>query len=157
MKTTMNSPETNDLKTVLYAVNSGSYSDYGICAIFSSRENAERYMAALPNNDYNDIEEYTLDEWSDEIKRGLTFWTVRMYRDGTLIEVERSNYLYRVAWDGSVHWYTTGHWNPPQPWANFNMWAEGSEAAVKIANERRIQALAMEPPQSALNDLKEPG
>lgn len=132
-----------DETVTLYAVNAGSYSDYGVCAIFSTRENADRYMAAFPNRDYNDIEEYTLDEWTDEINRGLFYWNVRMYRDGSVIEVERGSYIYG-AWDGTVRWMTTAYWNPPQPWTNFYIWAESSDVAIKIANERRIQAIAME-------------
>lgn len=129
--------------TTIYAVSAGEYSAYGICAIFSTRENAEKYMVALPREGcggYNEIEEYELDQYMTEIDRGLQHYRVIMYRSGNVHSIERSEY---VANDSTaVHWMDRAYWNPPEPWANFYVWAEGSQAAIKIANERRVQALA---------------
>jgi len=44
----------------VYAVSTGEYSSYGVCAIFSTREKAEEYSLTVSN--FNDIEEYELDE-----------------------------------------------------------------------------------------------
>jgi len=57
----------------VYAVSSGSYSDYRVNAIFSTKELAEEFMRYIPDNDYNDIEEYEIDpSVPDIIKRGRT-------------------------------------------------------------------------------------
>lgn len=45
----------------IYVVTAGEYSDYGICAVFSTREQAEKYCAC-GHGEY--VEEYDLDAWS---------------------------------------------------------------------------------------------
>jgi hypothetical protein len=130
--------------TKVYAVNAGSYSDYGICGIFSTRENAEKYMQAFPRktySSYNDIEEYELDEYVSEIDRGLLLFWVRMYKDGEVFEVVQRE-GYGGGPDSPVSWMTHGHWSPKKPWANFYVWAHDKDEAIKIANERRIMDLA---------------
>ena len=79
------------MKTV-YAVSSGSYSDYRVNALFSSKEKAKEFIEVMqkdnPYSDYNGIEEYQLDPPTvDLIKRGYSVWNVLMLRDG---EVERT-------------------------------------------------------------------
>lgn len=44
----------------IYVVTAGEYSDYGICAVFSTREQAEKYCAC-GHGEY--VEEYDLDAW----------------------------------------------------------------------------------------------
>ena len=44
----------------IYVVTAGEYSDYEICAVFSTREQAEKYCAC-GHGDY--VEEYELDAW----------------------------------------------------------------------------------------------
>lgn len=132
--------------TILYAVNSGSYSEYRIDGIFSSRENAEKYMSAFPKQSYgsyNDIEEWTLDQWISEIDRGLLPFIVRMYKNGDVIEIMQREFYGDD--QSRVHWMDTAHWKPPMPWANFSVWASDQAHAVKIANERRIADLATQP------------
>jgi hypothetical protein len=57
----------NRKKIVIDAVNSGSYSDYRIDALFSTKENATRPMAtcrssaACLNNKFTDLDESVLD------------------------------------------------------------------------------------------------
>lgn len=142
--------------TTIYAVTSGSYSDYSICGVFSSKERAQAYIDAGSlerYTDYNDIEEYVLDECVDEISRGLFPFRVIMYKDGSVHEVAPTTPQIDKA--QYVHWMDRAYWSPPQPWANFYVWAEIREGAVKIANERRIQALAA--PVSATPNLKPTG
>lgn len=129
--------------TTIYVVNSGEYSDYGIDGVFSTREKAEQYMQAFKKEGYggyNDIDEMELDQWLSEIDKGLLLYQVMMYRSGNVYRIERSNH---PAWaTDKVHWMTHGYWNPPEPWANFYVWAKDEQCAVKVANERRIQDLA---------------
>jgi hypothetical protein len=129
--------------TIVYAVNSGEYSDYHIDAIFTTREIAEKYMQTFKKEGYggyNDIEEWELDRWMTEIDQGLTHYRVIMYRSGNVHSVVISEYPDHS--NGKVNWMDRAYWNPSEPWANFYVWARDKEHAVKIANERRIQALA---------------
>lgn len=61
--------ETN--KKIIYIVTAGEYSDYHICAVFSTKEKAEEYVQCH-GTDYN-IEEYNLDE---EVVKKAQLWSV---------------------------------------------------------------------------------
>lgn len=68
----------NEAKTpTIYVVTSGSYSDYGIQGIFSTREKADRYISeynkAHTYSDINNVEEYNLDELDNQFMR--QYWT----------------------------------------------------------------------------------
>ena len=68
----------------VYVVTSGSYSDYGIETVFSTREAAEAYIAEgekLTYSDYNKIEEWPVDERAGFIMR--PYWLVWMMKDGS--------------------------------------------------------------------------
>jgi len=74
----------------IYAVNSGSYSDYRVVALFSTPERAQEFMAAVPDSDYNGVEEFELNpDTADLIKRGYSLWLVHMLRDGNTERVEQ--------------------------------------------------------------------
>jgi len=49
----------------VYIVTSGSYSDYHIEAVFSTKEKAEEYIQNNCDDDVNEIEEYEMDEKSE--------------------------------------------------------------------------------------------
>jgi hypothetical protein len=63
----------------VYVVTTGEYSDYGISAIFSTKEKAEAHCETLRAEEYcnekpNDIEEYELDEMVGAVRS--TVWNV---------------------------------------------------------------------------------
>lgn len=127
-------------KVTVYAATSGSYSDYSVDAIFSTKARAQAYREAFPKRDWNEIEEYVIDQWSTEIERGLIHYNVVMYKDGEVRTVERSEYS--CADGHKVYWSMQAYWRPTKPWANFWVWAKDEKHAVKIANERRVQDIA---------------
>lgn len=60
--------------TKIYAVSTGSYSDYYIKAMFSTREKAERFKAECAKEDYddtNEIEEWVIDLYDDCVYREI--------------------------------------------------------------------------------------
>jgi len=132
----------------VYAVTSGAYSDYRINAIFSSKQRAQEFMDAIPNNGYNGIEEYEIDpDTADLIRRWYHIWEVLMLRNG---DVER-------AWKLDICPYTVtsiGHriWQRSQSllFAGKNVpdcldstvWAKTEKQAIKIVNEQRTQLIA---------------
>ena len=70
----------------VYVVTTGSYSDYSIKGIFSTRKRAQRYIdRCLENSDvvyyteFNDIEEWTLDE--KEKEREYTEYSAALFID----------------------------------------------------------------------------
>lgn len=59
-------------KTTIYVVTSGDYSDYGIEAMFSTREKAQAYIDARNLNDYDEGRE--VNEWIVDEQEG---WLMR--------------------------------------------------------------------------------
>lgn len=133
------------MKTV-YAVNSGCYSDFGVDAIFSTRKKAEEYMLAFPD-DFNDIIEYTLDPPDAAMpKSGFMFWSVWMLRNGDVEKVETvvpSTYSLRdepYVWRRPTAPDYRG--KNAQDVLMLKTWAKTSTAAIKIANEKRVELIA---------------
>ena len=140
------------MKTI-YAVNSGSYSDYRIDALFSSKEKAKEFMAAMKKNDsradYNDIEEYQLDPPTiDLLKRRYFVWGVIMLIDGTVERVGVTpNSKDDIKAAGSYYIWertkTSAYQGKGVPDAlRMTVWAKTAQAAVKIVNEKRAQMIA---------------
>lgn len=71
--------------SICYGVSSGSYSDYGVSAIFSTREKAEAWLArhgiviTEDAYDYYQIEEFSFDEAPTETHGG---YKVELYPNG---------------------------------------------------------------------------
>lgn len=132
----------------VYAVSSGSYSDYRVDAIFSSRKLAEDFIATIKDNNYNDIEEYEIDPPTvDLICRGYSVWRVHMLKDGTTERVERmGNDKYDVMNIGHAIWERTkapayqGKGIPDI--LTSTVWAKTKRQAIKIVNEKRTQMIA---------------
>lgn len=133
----------------IFAVSSGSYSDYRINALFSTKELAQQFKDAVKEYDYNEIEEYELDPpTADLLARGYSVWRVLMLKDGTVERVDRSdNDLYAVQ-DAPAH----AIWRRSEAPAykgkgvpdglQSSVWAKNEKAAVKSANEKRLQMIA---------------
>lgn len=132
----------------IYAVNSGCYSDYRVVALFSTPELAHEFMAAVPDGDYNELEEFELNpNTADLIRRGYSIWSVHMLRDGDTERVTRNNPgVYEVTNVGHRIWRRTrapayaGKGIPDT--LTSTVWAKSETQAVKIVNEHRVQMIA---------------
>lgn len=132
----------------IYAVNSGCYSDYRVVALFSTPELAREFMAAVPDGDYNQLEEFELNpNTADLIRRGYSIWSVHMLRDGDTERVTRNNpEVYEVTNVGHRIWRRTrapayaGKGIPDI--LTSTVWAKSETQAVKIVNEHRVQMIA---------------
>lgn len=136
------------MKTI-YAVNSGDYSDYRVDALFSSKKLAEEHMASIPDNSYNEIEEFQLDPpIVDLLKRGYSVWNVHMLKNGDTERVERTNNEKWNITDVPTHniWERTKarayQGKDIQDILTSMVWAKTEKAAVKIVNEKRVQMIA---------------
>ena len=125
----------------VYIVTSGSYSDYGIKACFSTLEKADRYVS-IPGVDGN-VEEYELDIALEPYNRGLTFYTVKMLEHGDVVEAKPDDptyterfYKYKDHGDPSNNWTIT---------CGFMLqgWYKSEEHAIKVCNEKRAQWIAL--------------
>lgn len=113
----------------IYIVTDGDYSDYRIVGASTSKEAAERIKTAL-GADY--LEEFE-DGGSAIISPGLRPFFVKISMLGVVHSVGSVTNPYdfqaRFDWDGNI---STG------------MWAQDTEHAIKIANERRAQLVALD-------------
>jgi hypothetical protein len=118
--------------TTVYVVTRGSYSDYSIEAIYSTRALAEKHCALFPGYDDSQIEEYPLNEFAPHISAGKTHWLVRVSPDGTA-HPEKHNHPREVLKPG----FKDIHRN-----ICFFVWAKDEMAARQIACQRWVEMQA---------------
>ena len=118
----------------IYVVTDGDYSDYHIVALCSTQENAEEVVVSNKSrwNDPN-IEEWELDDFK-KCPNGLLPWGVKMNREGAS-SLERETL---ASFSPRVVPYGDGE-NMV-----FDVFAKDEKHAVKIANEKRVQLVAMD-------------
>ena len=138
----------------VYVVTEGSYSDYHIVCVWSTREKAQAYVDAAGPESY-EIEEYSLDPLDyvvamDAVKNGLSRYEVSMWRDGSLGAVARLYSRGPIAaeplvvrgskWqcgrDGDDGYYYG------QLCLTGDVWARDEQHALKIATEHRAMLIA---------------
>jgi hypothetical protein len=116
--------------TKVYIVTAGDYSDYRVIAAYSTREDADRCVAAAMGER---VEEYNLDPFAPELRDGWRNWEVRMTRNGHVTSVNQVGGTPTTEWsinfDVENRMYT-------------NVMAPDRERAIKVAAERRAQFIA---------------
>jgi len=121
--------------TTVFMVSSGSYSDYGVDGIYSTRELAEEAKKRFGSD--NDIEEIEQDAMPS-LNDGLYAWEV-YFDDGG--DVERCEYTSpnHLCWD--THWMIGRS-------VRVICRARDEAHAIKVASEKRAQFLATNQPQT---------
>ena len=120
----------------IYLVSQGSYSDYGVIGVFEKKEDAQLFIDKFQGEDSYDkmeIETRALNKFIPEIKQGLDSYRVRMQKDGAVSSCITRDDI-------------------PDLWREYffdmklnlvvDCMAKDQQHAIKIANERRIAALA---------------
>jgi uncharacterized protein (TIGR02996 family) len=121
----------------VYLVSEGEYSGYSVCGVFSSEADAVRVMESCGGVvRFNDLEKFTLDEGAELASRGLKLFSVTMNGDGNEAKAELTTYI-RESFYLSPSSYFPRH-------VSARIWAKDVTHALKIANEKRIAALAAE-------------
>lgn len=128
----------------VWIVTTGAYSDYGICAVFTSEARAKEYADRFAERaDYTgfDIVKWPINQL-DQLK-GKHSYHVQMSRNGDVLQVRRDEVDYRL--DGEVNRYSGIGYNKNIQrgrlfWASVT--ATSEEAAIKITNEKRAQFIA---------------
>ena len=121
-------------KKKIYIVTSGDYSDYGINAVFSTKEKAEEFMDTVGSD--SRIEEYSLDE---PIKREVSIWGVTM-EIGTKEVLNIFPYEYRGK--DIVEFLPRDSYRSER--LLFSIESDSKERAIKIASERFGAVIANE-------------
>ena len=121
----------------MYVVTSGEYSDYGIDAIFSSKELAQKFIDSFEDRSYsrfNGIEEYPLDPFERELKEGYKPYFLRMDKEGNAsdIQIEDSAYGFEDPYENGFD-VNNGMY--------IHCYAKDETHAIKICNEKRVQII----------------
>lgn len=135
----------------VYLVSSGSYSDYSVAGVFSTKENAAEFMARVGedgHSDWNGVQEVEIDAALPQLRAGLKPWFVQMERDGTALRIEEKDLSASVA-SGEIDAHVWERSKAPayrglgmSDLLNANVFASSAEHAVKIVNEYRTQMIA---------------
>lgn len=136
--------------STVWVIEQGSYSDYRVSGVFTTKENAQMVCDAINAGD-NCYDTATLAEWPldpaiDALNQGLNRYFVQMLRDGTVERIESKAGLatYPSLADYFEEWRREGapHFKGKPNVLQAYVWAENDKHAIKIVNERRIQMLA---------------
>ena len=142
----------------IYIVTAGEYSDYHIVAVFSTEEKANAFCAMFKSREFM-VEDYEVDAKVEATNKGLKQYHVNMNKDGSLFAGWWNNptgiSLYK---DESLldNFQTTDYlldsnfnkrYNDPtipkELFLGVICWAKDKKHAIKIANERRAQYIAL--------------
>jgi len=125
-------------KGKVYLVGEGSYSAYHIVAAFSSREKADAYIRAhgMHNDHEVGVEVFDLDPVNLSAPPGLIGYHVRMAKDGEALMVDPLGFHAQELTAPRFHDY-------PRACLVVECWAKDEAHAIKIANEKRAEHIAL--------------
>ena len=123
---------------IIYVVTEGKWSDYHIEGVFSSKELAEAFIDVQEAERHRQIEVWPLDGPTDALREYLWPISVCMTRDGTPTRIWKYTdfgYGYRASYErGPIILKGT---------MEIIVLARDETHAVKIANEKRTQLIAL--------------
>ena len=113
--------------------------NYGIDAIFDTKELAQAFINSFNDkyNDFNDIEEYGLNPSELDLKANRKAFNLVMDKDGNLQRIEHSYSAYSHKYGLEISFTNK------KDFMNVNCFADDEKHAVKIANEKRTEILAL--------------
>ena len=118
----------------------GSYSDYGIDAIFTTRELAQSFIDAFEAVKWHEmnIEEWDLDPNKTHLKQNRKPYFLKINKKGDVSDLRLADtYGFKHDMPEAEISYTYN-----LEWMNINCFADNENHAVKIAGEKRSQILA---------------
>lgn len=121
----------------VFLVTHGDYAEYSVCAVFTEKTLAEKYVNSFRETHFGklEIEECTLNPYQHELKKGYKPFFVRMTKGGDCIEVYIENTTVGFKKGGvNVGFDYFGN-------IYINTFAKDEAHAIKIANEKRVQLI----------------
>lgn len=120
----------------IYMVTDGSYSDYHVIGVYSTKELAEKVKEI--HDARNDIDELNLDEMPD-VPPGLLGWSLEMLESGDVLRVWRSGVIKEE--EKFAYWRPFSYSEDRRARSGISVYARDPEHAVKVASERRREAI----------------
>ena len=136
----------------VWIIEQGSYSDYRVVGVFSTKENAQAVCDRI--NKDESYERATIDEWPmnpgvEAINQGHEVYLVWMLRDGTVEKVKCESEGCDFQWalnDKLTVWRRSEapayQGKNVQDCLHGRVFAKDKQHAIKIVNERRTQMIA---------------
>jgi len=128
----------------IYLVTSGSYSDYGVEAAFSTKEKAQEYIdehlkIASCYADPKEIAEYSL----DEPRAHISYVYVTMSKTGEVLNDPTVDTLYSAPWMDGFVVFSSGRWREDSmETIRWCVITNDITKAIKVVNEKRTQIIA---------------
>jgi len=119
----------------VYIVTAGDYSDYHICAVFSTEKKAEKYIEALGGSMNVEVLEVDPDLTATGYREGYRAFAVWMQKDGTVDKVDYT-FLDSPKDTRIVSFASSGRFMV------CCVFARDEKHAVKIVNDKRRQLIA---------------
>lgn len=119
----------------IYSVSKGEYSDYKVMALYSNKEYAEGICNRIRRYYKYDrpfVEEFTLDENLEILKKGYNIYFLRMDREGNASGIEITGDIDNIGdWGFDIH-------------NKLYMYvlAKDEKHAIKIVNDKRAELIA---------------
>ena len=121
----------------VFLVTRGYYSDYRVCAVFTEKALAQKYIDSFAKAYYEfRIENYKLNPFSKELKSDYKPYFLRMKKDGTCTEIHIKDSSYGFETEGLDIGFDI-HKD-----MYLSVFAKDEKHAIKIANEKRVQLIA---------------
>lgn len=132
-----NGNSTKPLLQAVFLVTRGDYSDYRVCAVFTDKKLAQKYIDSFKEGRKRfSIENYKLNPFSKELKADYKPYFLRMKKDGTCIEIYIKDSSYGFEGEDNDIGFDI-HKN-----MHLSVFAKDEKHAIKIANEKRVQLIA---------------
>jgi hypothetical protein len=119
------------MKKKIYIVTSGEYSDYGIEAVFTTKEKANDYVEQ--HGTYYNIEEYDLDE---EVEKKTQLWYIEFGVEGGKLSEAHPTICNRNEKVDTCSIFDSFGYRKKESYIFFYIDADSMDRAVKIARER---------------------
>lgn len=134
--------------TSVYIVEQGIYSDYRVVGIYSTQENADyiaEKMNASESYDQAIVKERPLDPAVEQMRAGLSNYTVQMFKDGTVKQswTNTSGDIFAPDYLEEVDMETINGTARGPNYLQASVWATDDKHAIKMTNDHRIQLLAL--------------
>jgi hypothetical protein len=133
----------------IWVIEKGSYSDYRVVGVYTTKAKAERVAEAINAGDNFDaatVAEWPLDPGFDAINQGRKPFSITMLRDGEVERINKVEVSYYNIGDKYSLWKRTeadaykGKGIPDA--LSATVWARNEKHAIKIASEHRAQMIA---------------
>jgi hypothetical protein len=127
----------------VFIVTYGEYSSYSILAVFSEKELADNFVNAFKFSLSCSVEEWDMDTFMEEFKNGFKCWTVVMDKEGVSVSATQSEFHGAYTVIPAIHFTSKGRGREKTHLMELECLAKDRQHAVKIANEKRTKALAL--------------